>query len=150
MFTMTSFRAKIDDSVEEKSDDERLLQISFTPTGKGILTYLQRWEVVSTVRGCSVLGDRKGITAGSKIMLLNTFTGGHRREPAVQLLNVHLENMQHVNFYERDRLDVIANLPEKKKQPLPNGLLGDDKEWDIALQESTVLATLNEIRILFA
>ncbi|GJS88036.1 DNA helicase [Tanacetum coccineum] len=30
------------------------------------------------------------------------------------------------------------------------GLLGDDKEWDIALQESTALVTSNEIRILFA
>ncbi|GJT96178.1 putative ribonuclease H-like domain-containing protein [Tanacetum coccineum] len=29
------------------------------------------------------------------------------------------------------------------------GLLGDDKEWDIALEESTTSATLKEIRILF-
>ncbi|GJU84393.1 DNA helicase [Tanacetum coccineum] len=30
------------------------------------------------------------------------------------------------------------------------GLLGDDKEWDITLEESTASATSNEIRILFA
>ncbi|GJX95631.1 DNA helicase [Tanacetum coccineum] len=102
----------------------------------------------------------------------------HSRELAVQILSVHLENMQRVNFRERDRLDIIVNLPEKKKTTLtewfvynnentdgrhlslihPNkraecealGLLGDDKEWDIALQESTALATSNEVRILFA
>ncbi|GKB83788.1 DNA helicase, partial [Tanacetum coccineum] len=42
----------------------------------------------------------------------------HRREPAVQILNVHLENMQRVNFGERDRLDVIVNMPDKKKTTL--------------------------------
>ncbi|GJX34791.1 DNA helicase [Tanacetum coccineum] len=46
----------------------------------------------------------------------------HSREPAVQILSVYLENMQHVTFYERDRLDIIVNLPEKKRQPLSNGL----------------------------
>ncbi|GJQ97608.1 DNA helicase [Tanacetum coccineum] len=30
------------------------------------------------------------------------------------------------------------------------GLLGDEKEWDMALEESTALATSKEIRILFA
>ncbi|GKF12420.1 DNA helicase [Tanacetum coccineum] len=30
------------------------------------------------------------------------------------------------------------------------GLLGDEKEWDITLQESTASATSNEVRILFA
>ncbi|GJV99651.1 hypothetical protein Tco_1554903 [Tanacetum coccineum] len=30
------------------------------------------------------------------------------------------------------------------------GLVGDDKEWDIALEESIALATLAEIRTLFA
>ncbi|GKE61703.1 hypothetical protein Tco_1512070, partial [Tanacetum coccineum] len=30
------------------------------------------------------------------------------------------------------------------------GLLGDEKEWDIALEESTASATSKEIRILFA
>ncbi|GJU55424.1 DNA helicase [Tanacetum coccineum] len=123
----------------------------------------------------------------------------HCREPAMQILNVHLVDTQCVNFREWDRLDIIVNIPKKKKTTLtewltyvhPNsgdlfyfwmllchqkgckssievrtvngqilptyratyetlGLLEDDKEWDIALQESTALATLNEIRILFA
>nr|GEX06196.1 DNA helicase [Tanacetum cinerariifolium] len=38
----------------------------------------------------------------------------HSREPAVQILNVHLENTQRVNFCERDRLDIIVNMPDKK------------------------------------
>ncbi|GJW11330.1 DNA helicase [Tanacetum coccineum] len=167
----------------------------------------------------------------------------HRREPTVQILNVHLENMQRVNFRKRDRLDVIVNMPDKKKTTLtewyvynnehtdvrhltyldfpsefvwyadskswhrrvirtkksigrltyvhPNsgdlfyfrmllshkkgckspievrtvngqvlptyraacealGLLGDDKEWDIALEESSVSATSAQLRTLFA
>ncbi|GJX19898.1 DNA helicase [Tanacetum coccineum] len=167
----------------------------------------------------------------------------HSREPAIQILNVHLENIQRVNFCKSDRLDIIVNLPEKKKttltkwfvynnentngrhltyldfpsefvwyanskrwqrrqvrikksigrltyvhpssgdifyfrmllchwkgckssimvctvngQLLPTyraacealGLLGDDKEWDIALEESTVSATSKELRILFS
>ncbi|GJX30769.1 DNA helicase [Tanacetum coccineum] len=167
----------------------------------------------------------------------------HRREPAVQILNMHLEIMQRVNFRERDRLDVIVNMPDKKKttltewyvynnehtdgrhltyldfpskfvwyadskswhkrviqtkksigrltyvhpnfgdlfyfrmllshkkgcrspievrtvngQALPTyraacealGLLGDDKEWDIALEESGVSATSAQLRTLFA
>ncbi|GKD66256.1 DNA helicase [Tanacetum coccineum] len=166
----------------------------------------------------------------------------HYREPAVQILNVHLEDMQRINFHERDRLEIIVNMPEKKKTTLtewfvynnentdgrhltylnfplefvwyPNskqwrrrqirtkkslerltyvhpsssdlfyfrmllchqkgcklpdevrtvngqmlptfwaacealGLLGDEKEWDIALEESTSSATSKEIRILF-
>nr|GEW05310.1 DNA helicase [Tanacetum cinerariifolium] len=128
----------------------------------------------------------------------------HRREPAVQILNVHLENAQRVTFRERDRLDIIVNMLEKKKITLTewyvydnentdgrhltyldfpseymllchqkgcksltevrtiNGyvlptyraacealvLLGDDKEWDIALEESTVLASSAKVRTL--
>ncbi|GJR23423.1 DNA helicase [Tanacetum coccineum] len=36
----------------------------------------------------------------------------------VAILNVHLENMQRVNFCERDRLDIIVNMPDKKKTTL--------------------------------
>ncbi|GJY31719.1 DNA helicase [Tanacetum coccineum] len=142
----------------------------------------------------------------------------HSQEPAVQILNVHLENMQRVNFCESDRLDIIVNLPEKKKTTLTEWfvynientdgrhltyldfpsefvwyvnskrwqrrqvitkkslgrltyvhlssgylfyfrmllchrkgcLLGDDKEWDITLEESTISATSKELRILFS
>nr|GFB39558.1 DNA helicase [Tanacetum cinerariifolium] len=42
----------------------------------------------------------------------------HSREPDVQILNVHLENMQRLNFRERDRLDIIVNMPDKKKTTL--------------------------------
>nr|GEZ54971.1 hypothetical protein [Tanacetum cinerariifolium] len=162
------------------------------------------------------------------------------REPAVQILNVHLENIQRVSFRNRDRIDIIVNMPEKKKMTLTKwyvyydqntdgrhltyldfpsefawsaktkswhrrviktkqsigrltyvhpssgdlfyfrmllchkkvckspdevqtingkllptyrvacealGLLGDDKEWDVALEESTVLATAAKLRI---
>ncbi|GKA92197.1 DNA helicase, partial [Tanacetum coccineum] len=167
----------------------------------------------------------------------------HSREPAVQILNVHLEDKQRVTFSERERLDTIVNVPERKKTTLTEwfvynnentdgrhltylnfpsefvwyadskqwkrrqiatkkslgrltyvhpssgelfyfrmllchqkgcksptevrtvngkifptyraacealGLLGDDKEWDIALQESAFSATSSEIRTLFA
>ncbi|GJX27969.1 DNA helicase, partial [Tanacetum coccineum] len=69
----------------------------------------------------------------------------HCREPVVQILNVHLENAQRVTFRKRDRLDIIINMPENKKTTLSKwaacealGLLGDDKEWDIALEESII------------
>ncbi|GJV70991.1 DNA helicase [Tanacetum coccineum] len=39
----------------------------------------------------------------------------HSREPAVQILNVHLENMQRVNFHESDRLDIIRRQVRTKK-----------------------------------
>nr|GEZ25342.1 helitron helicase-like domain-containing protein [Tanacetum cinerariifolium] len=115
----------------------------------------------------------------------------HSREPDVQILNVHWENAQRVTFCERDRLDIIVNIPEKKKTTLtewyvynnentdgrhltyldfpsefvwyPNSkswhqraacealvLHGGDKEWDIALEESTVSASSTEVRTLFA
>ncbi|GKD89672.1 hypothetical protein Tco_1365179, partial [Tanacetum coccineum] len=45
----------------------------------------------------------------------------HCREPAMQILNVHLEDMQRINFHEMDRLDIIVNIHEKKKQLSPNG-----------------------------
>nr|GEZ33502.1 DNA helicase [Tanacetum cinerariifolium] len=47
----------------------------------------------------------------------------HRRESAVQILNVHLENVQRVTFLKRDRLDIIVNIPEKKKQRSLNAIL---------------------------
>nr|GEU78993.1 DNA helicase [Tanacetum cinerariifolium] len=42
----------------------------------------------------------------------------HCKEPAVQILNVHLENAQSVTFRKRDRLDIIVNMPKKKKTML--------------------------------
>ncbi|GKA06643.1 DNA helicase [Tanacetum coccineum] len=54
----------------------------------------------------------------------------HRREPAVQILNVHLENMQRVNFRERDRLDVIVNLPDRKKTTLTEWYVYNNEHTD--------------------
>ncbi|GKD10724.1 DNA helicase [Tanacetum coccineum] len=114
----------------------------------------------------------------------------HSREPAMQILNAHLEDMQRVSFRERDRLDEFVNFPEKRTQHLKNGdlfyfwmllchqkgckspievrtvhvhilptyraacealgLLGDNKEWDIAFEESAGSGSSVEIRTLFA
>ncbi|GJS87902.1 DNA helicase [Tanacetum coccineum] len=54
----------------------------------------------------------------------------HYREPAVQILSVHLENMQQVTFRERDRLDVIVNLPNKKKTTLTKWFLYNNENTD--------------------
>nr|GFA78624.1 DNA helicase [Tanacetum cinerariifolium] len=116
-------------------------------------------------------------------------TNGHTREPVVQILNVHLDNMQRIKFRKRDRLDIIVNMPDKKKTTLIEwlasksgqnkeipwntnlrssklgrslllaiataacealGLLGDDKEWDIAFEESIISTSSAEVRTLFA
>ncbi|GKB90568.1 hypothetical protein Tco_0962840, partial [Tanacetum coccineum] len=91
----------------------------------------------------------------------------HSREPAVQILNVHVENMQRVNFCKSDRFKMITAktrckspievrtingkiLPTYRATCKALGLLGDDKEWDIALEESTISATSKELRILFS
>ncbi|GJW95984.1 DNA helicase [Tanacetum coccineum] len=46
----------------------------------------------------------------------------HSREPAIQILNVHQENMQRFTFCKSDRLDIIVNLPKKKKTTLTEWL----------------------------
>ncbi|GKD45564.1 hypothetical protein Tco_1270209 [Tanacetum coccineum] len=139
----------------------------------------------------------------------------HRREPAVQILSVHLQDMQRVTFRDRDKLESVVNLPGRKSTTLTEwfayneayedgkssigrlayvhptsgelfyfrmllchrkgctefivvqtindvfyptcraacealGLLGDDKEWDIAMQEAIVSATSSELRFVFA
>nr|GEY43877.1 DNA helicase [Tanacetum cinerariifolium] len=53
----------------------------------------------------------------------------HRQEPVVQILNVHLENMQRFNFRERDMLDIIVSMPDKKKTTLT--------EWYVYNNEHT-------------
>ncbi|GJZ76715.1 DNA helicase [Tanacetum coccineum] len=50
-------------------------------------------------------------------------------EPAMQILNMHLENMKRVNFRERDRLEIIINMPNKKKTTLT--------EWYVYNNENT-------------
>ncbi|GKE11267.1 DNA helicase, partial [Tanacetum coccineum] len=140
------------------------------------------------------------------------------REPAVQILSVHLQNMQRIVFRERDRLDSIVVDAHKKKTTLTEwldynehntdgrhltylnfpseyvwyanrdlfyqrmllchqkccrsfpgirtvndvvyptcrtacealGLLEDDREWEITLQEAAITATPAELWTLFA
>ncbi|GJW36306.1 DNA helicase, partial [Tanacetum coccineum] len=62
----------------KRGANECLLQISVTSTGKGVWASLQEWKAVSAICSYSIMGDRKGITTGSKIMLPSTFTGGPR------------------------------------------------------------------------
>ena len=38
----------------------------------------------------------------------------HSREPAVQILSVHLENMQHVTFRDNDNLESVINRRDRK------------------------------------
>ncbi|GJY40370.1 DNA helicase [Tanacetum coccineum] len=42
----------------------------------------------------------------------------HRREPAVQILSVHLQDMQRVTFRDRDKLESVVNLPGRKSTTL--------------------------------
>nr|GEU70813.1 DNA helicase [Tanacetum cinerariifolium] len=42
----------------------------------------------------------------------------HRREPAVQILAVHLEDMQRVTFRDQDKLKSVIDLPRKKSTTL--------------------------------
>nr|GEW74092.1 DNA helicase [Tanacetum cinerariifolium] len=42
----------------------------------------------------------------------------HRREPAVQILAVHLEDMHRVTFRDQDRLESMVDLPGKKSTTL--------------------------------
>nr|GEU72136.1 helitron helicase-like domain-containing protein [Tanacetum cinerariifolium] len=59
---------------------------------------------------------------------------------AVQILNVHLEDMQHVNFHERDRLDIIVNIPGKKKTTLT--------EWFVYNNENSEIRDLTYLNFL--
>nr|GEX23813.1 DNA helicase [Tanacetum cinerariifolium] len=36
----------------------------------------------------------------------------HSREPAVQMLSIHLKDMQRITFRDRDRIESVVNLPE--------------------------------------
>ncbi|GKD23454.1 hypothetical protein Tco_1225157 [Tanacetum coccineum] len=89
----------------------------------------------------------------------------HSRHHTVQILCVHLENMQPITFRDHESLDLIVNSEQKKKTTSPNvnnvvystfraaceamGLLGDDKEWHIAMEEATLSSTPTELRNLF-
>nr|GEZ01185.1 DNA helicase PIF1, ATP-dependent [Tanacetum cinerariifolium] len=85
----------------------------------------------------------------------------HCRKPAVQILNVHLEDTQRIKVRKRDRVRVKGckspnevrtvnghMLPTFRVACEALGLLGDDREWDISLEESIASATSKEIIIL--
>ncbi|GJU21621.1 DNA helicase [Tanacetum coccineum] len=133
----------------------------------------------------------------------------HHREPAVQILVVHLEDMQQITFRDRVRLRSVVDLPGKKNTTLTEwfaynasneigrhllylefpsefvwhsdskswsprrnskdffevqtinyifyptyraacealGLLGDDREWETALEEACASATSEQLRL---
>ncbi|GJW09054.1 DNA helicase [Tanacetum coccineum] len=135
-------------------------------------------------------------------------------EPTVQILFVHLEDMQWITFRDRDRLESVINLPGRKNTTLTEwfaynaanedgrhltyldfpsefvwyddhkswwsrrnskasighlaytvhdifyptcnaacealGLLGDENEWDIAMQEACASATSSQLSFVFA
>nr|GEX48809.1 DNA helicase [Tanacetum cinerariifolium] len=118
----------------------------------------------------------------------------HDRQPAVQILSIHLEGMQPVTFRDHQHLTLIVNNEAKTKTTLTEwlkykkrngdglhltyidftkefvwysdtktwlrrqrrnsacealGLLGDDKEWHIALEEAAFLASSQQLRSLF-
>ncbi|KAL3633804.1 hypothetical protein CASFOL_022566 [Castilleja foliolosa] len=91
----------------------------------------------------------------------------HERNPAVEILAVHLENMQNVTFKENLKLQAIIRNPSFGKTTLTGwlarnksdedgldltyslGLLGDDQEWLTAFIESSSWATSSELRVLF-
>ncbi|GKF57293.1 hypothetical protein Tco_0170830, partial [Tanacetum coccineum] len=54
----------------------------------------------------------------------------HSREPAMKFMSVNLENMQRIKYRER-------------------GQLGNDREWDITLEEATITCSSSELRSLF-
>ncbi|GJS17525.1 DNA helicase [Tanacetum coccineum] len=66
----------------------------------------------------------------------------HHRERAVQILAVYLEDMQRITFRDRDRLRSVVDIPAACEAL---GLLGDDTEWEIALEEACVSATPEEL-----
>ncbi|GJR20425.1 DNA helicase [Tanacetum coccineum] len=81
----------------------------------------------------------------------------HRREPDVQVLSVHLQDMQRVTFRDRDRLESVVNLPGKKDTTLTEWFSyntanedGDDRQWEIAIEEACGSATPEQLRYVFA
>ncbi|GJW08079.1 DNA helicase [Tanacetum coccineum] len=54
----------------------------------------------------------------------------HCREPAVQILSVHLEGMQRVTFRDIDRLESVVNLPGRKSTMLTEWLAYNEANED--------------------
>ncbi|GJS73021.1 DNA helicase [Tanacetum coccineum] len=54
----------------------------------------------------------------------------HCREPAVQILSVHLEGMQRVTFRDKDRLESVVNLPGRNNTTLTEWLAYNEAKED--------------------
>ncbi|GKA62881.1 DNA helicase [Tanacetum coccineum] len=54
----------------------------------------------------------------------------HHREPAVQILSVHLQNMQRVVFRDKDKLDDVVTNTHTKKSTLTEWLHYNDRNTD--------------------
>ncbi|GJX26664.1 DNA helicase [Tanacetum coccineum] len=54
----------------------------------------------------------------------------HCREPAVQILSVHLEGIQRVTFRDRDRLESVVTLPGQKNMTLTEWLAYNEANED--------------------
>ncbi|GJW73349.1 DNA helicase, partial [Tanacetum coccineum] len=101
----------------------------------------------------------------------------HYRQPAVQILSIHLQNMQRVVFRDKDKLDSVMEDISRILISLLNlfgiqlgnirtvvarstghqsaacqalGLLEDDQEWENTIKEAACTATPAELRTLFA
>ncbi|KAM0010388.1 putative DNA helicase [Helianthus debilis subsp. tardiflorus] len=68
----------------------------------------------------------------------------HDRNPAVQVLAVHLENMQNVSFRDKDVLDNIANNEFIKRTTLTEWL--SNNVWDVSGRHLRYFDYLNEYR----
>nr|GEY07927.1 DNA helicase [Tanacetum cinerariifolium] len=78
-----------------------------------------RNEYLSGIYDAINQGDNDGFDCGSKLILPQSFIGGPRYiEPAVQILVVHLQNMQRVVFKETYQLDSLVLNSHKKKTTL--------------------------------
>ncbi|GJT07435.1 DNA helicase [Tanacetum coccineum] len=90
----------------------------------GNVHYQRRDANVSTTRHQFKLDNRQSVFSQGRFICAHEaywrifkFDIRHR-EPAVQILAVHLEDMQRVTFKDRDRIESIVNLPGKKNTTL--------------------------------
>ncbi|GKC29337.1 hypothetical protein Tco_1036631 [Tanacetum coccineum] len=132
-----------------------------------------RSDYLSSLYDAISRGDREGIAFGSKIMLPNTFTGGPRADIVCRVFEQTVKDFikflkdvrtfRHVyagQLQDMERIEEFnsAEIPDPVEDPEPTyraacedlGLLGNDKEWDTTLEESTALASSKDIRTLFA
>ncbi|GKD17582.1 DNA helicase [Tanacetum coccineum] len=82
----------------------------------------------------------------------------HRREPVVQILSVHLQDMQRFSFRDRDKLESVVNLSGRKSTTLTEWFAYNEANEDgqhLTYQDFPsefvyVSATSSELRFVFA